>query len=168
MAGALTGTSHLTAVDATFTATVTDSAQDSTSWSYTVPVTLAITTMSPLPAGQVGVNYSQAMTAIGGKGVYTWALSAGSTVPGGLSLNATTGLISGPPAAAATSNFSIQATDSNKVTASQTFALNINLAASLQTLSPNTSNVGLSLPMSITGANTHFVQGTTVASLGQA
>src|ERR1039457_7458687 len=67
-AGALTGTPPLTAINATFTVKVTDSSNDSTSGSFTVPVTLAITTTSPLPTGQVGVNYSQTLTAIGGSG----------------------------------------------------------------------------------------------------
>src|ERR1017187_6371902 len=125
-----------------------------------VPGGLAITTTSPLPTGQVGVNYSQTLTAIGGSGLYTWAVSVGSSLPGGLLLNSVTGLISGPPTTAAASNFTIQAT------ASQAFALTINPAASIQTLSPSSANAGLSLQVSITGSYTHFVQGTTVASFG--
>ena len=165
-AGALTGTPPLTAINATFTVKVTDSSNDSTSGSFTVPVTLAITTTSPLPTGQVGVNYSQTLTAMGGSGLYTWAVSVGSSLPGGLLLNSVTGLISGPPTAAAASNFTIQATDSSQATASQAFALTINPPASIQTLSPSSANAGLSLQVSITGSYTHFVQGTTVASFG--
>jgi hypothetical protein len=165
-AGALTGTPPLTAINATFTVKVTDSSNDSTSGSFTVPVTLAITTTSPLPTGQVGVNYSQTLTAIGGSGLYTWAVSVGSSLPGGLLLNSVTGLISGPPTTAAASNFTIQATDSSQATASQAFALTINPAASIQTLAPSSANAGLSLQVSITGSYTHFVQGTTVASFG--
>ncbi|HUE21278.1 MAG TPA: putative Ig domain-containing protein, partial [Bryobacteraceae bacterium] len=165
-AGVLAGTPPVTAVDAAFSVAVTDSTNNSTPGSFSLPVTLAITTASPLPTGQVGVNYSQTLTAIGGTGVYTWALSAGSSLPGGLSLNSATGLISGPPSTAATSNFTIQATDSNRATATQAFAVTINPAAAIQTLSPNTSNAGLSLQVSITGSFTHFVQGTTVANFG--
>src|ERR1019366_3864106 len=116
-AGALTGTPPLTAINATFTVKVTDSSNDSTSGSFTVPVTLAITTTSQLPTGQVGVNYSQTLTAIGGSGLYTWAVSVGSSLPGGLLLNSVTGLIGGPPTTAAASNFTIQATDSSQATA---------------------------------------------------
>ena len=165
-AGVLAGTPPVTAVDATFSVAVTDSTNNSASGSFSVPVTLAITTASPLPTGQVGVNYSQTLTAIGGSGVYTWALSAGSSLPGGLSLNSATGLISGPPSTAATSSFTVQATDSNRATATQAFAVTINPAAAIQTLSPNTSNAGLSLQVSIAGSFTHFVQGTTVANFG--
>src|ERR1035441_6503977 len=67
---------------------------------------------------------------------------------------------------AAASNFTIQATDSSQATASQAFALTINPAAAIQTLSPSSANAGLSLQVSITGSYTHFVQGTTVASFG--
>ena len=165
-AGVLTGTPPLTATNATFTVTVTDSSNNSTSGSFTVPVTLAITTTSPLPTGQVGVNYSQTLTAIGGSGQYTWAVSAGSSLPGGLTLNTASGLIGGQPTIAVASNFTIQVTDSNQAIASQAFVLTINPAASIQTLSPNSANAGLSLQVSITGSYTHFVQGTTVASFG--
>jgi hypothetical protein len=164
-AGALTGMPPLTAVDSTFTVTVTDSLNVATSGSFTVPVTLAITTTSPLPTGQVGVNYSQNLTATGGTGQYTWSVTTG-TLPNPLALNPTTGLISGQPSAATTANFTIQVQDSNQVTASVPFTLTINPAASIQTLSPNSSNAGLSLQVSITGSYTHFAQGTTVASFG--
>jgi len=164
-AGALTGMPPLTAVDSTFTVTVTDSLNVATSGSFTVPVTLAITTTSPLPTGQVGVNYSQSLTATGGTGQYTWSVTVGA-LPNPPALNPTTGLISGQPSAATTANFTIQVQDSNQVTASVPFTLTINPAASIQTLSPNSSNAGLSLQVSITGSYTHFAQGTTVASFG--
>jgi hypothetical protein len=165
-AGALTGTPPLTALDATFTVKVTDSANNSTSGVFTVPVTLAIITASPLPTGQVGVSYSQTVTAIGGTGTYTWAVSAG-TLPSGLSLNSATGLISGPPGAAISgASFTIKVTDTNQVTVTKPFMLTINPAASIQTLAPNSSNAGLSLQVAITGSYTHFVQGTSMASFG--
>jgi hypothetical protein len=163
--GALTGTPPVTAVDATFTVKVTDSGNNSTSGSFTVPVTLAITTASPLPTGQVGVSYAQTMAAVGGTGAYTWTVSVGS-LPAGLTLAAATGAISGQPTAAIAANFTIQVQDSNQVTAALPFALTINPAASILTLSPNSSNAGLSLQVSITGSYTHFVQGTSVASFG--
>jgi hypothetical protein len=165
-AGALTGTPPLSAVDSSFMVKVTDSIGNATSGTFAVPVTLAITTTSPLPTGQVGVNYSQTVTAVGGTGSYAWTVSAG-TLPGGLSLNSTTGLISGPPSTAINGDsFTIQVTDTNQVTATQPFTVTIIPAAAIQTLSPNTSNAGLSLQVAITGSNTHFVQGTSMASFG--
>jgi hypothetical protein len=144
---------------------VTDSGNNTASLPFTLPVTLVITTASPLPTGQVGVNYSQTLTAAGGTGTYTWTVTVGS-LPGGLTLAAATGAITGQPTTAASSNFTIQVQDSSQLTASGPFALTINPAASLQSLSPNSSHAGLSLEVTITGSYTHFAQGTTVATFG--
>lgn len=150
-----------------FTIKVTDSIGGTAtkSLALTINPALLITTGSPLPTGQVGVNYSQTVTATGGSGQYTWSVSVG-TLPGGLSLNSATGQISGLPSTAATSNFTIQVTDTNQVTAAQPFALTINPPATIQTVAPNSANAGLSLQVTITGAYTNFVQGTTIASFG--
>jgi hypothetical protein len=69
-----------------------------------------------MPVGTVGVLYSRTLTATGGTGGFnTWTVSAGS-LPAGLTLNPTSGVISGtPPAfvgATVTSNFSITVKDS--------------------------------------------------------
>ncbi len=55
-----------------------------------------ITTATVLPNGTSGVYYYQTLTASGGTGSYTWAISSG-TLPPGLSLSST-GIISGVPA----------------------------------------------------------------------
>ena len=64
------------------------------------PVPLAITTAS-LPAGTVGAAYSATLAANGGTPPYTWSITSGS-LPGGLTLSATTGNITGMPTAAGT------------------------------------------------------------------
>ncbi len=58
------------------------------------------------------------MQAAGGSPPYSWQLTAGA-LPGGLSLNASSGVISGTPSAAGTFNFTIQVTDSANLTASR-------------------------------------------------
>jgi len=150
-----------------FTIKVTDttSATATKAFALTVNPVLLITTTSPLPTGQVGVNYSQTLTATGGSGSYTWSVSAG-TLPAGLSLTPATGLISGQPTTSGTANFTIQVTDTDSVTATQSFALTINPAPTILTLSPNAANAGLALQVSITGSYTNFVQGTTTANFG--
>jgi RHS repeat-associated protein len=60
---------------------------------------LQITTSS-LHDGTAGQAYSATLGAIGGSQSYTWAITSG-TLPSGLSLNATTGVISGTPTGAA-------------------------------------------------------------------
>jgi sugar lactone lactonase YvrE len=60
--------------------------------------------------GTAGSAFSQTLTAGGGYGPYTWALASGS-LPAGLRLNPTTGVISGTPTAAGTTSFSVRVTD---------------------------------------------------------
>jgi Putative Ig domain len=57
------------------------------------PQQLAITSLS-LPQLQAGIPYAATLTAQGGKTPYRWSVSSGS-LPTGLSLNGSTGLISG-------------------------------------------------------------------------
>jgi hypothetical protein len=92
------------------------------------PSTLAITTTS-LANGQVGVGYSQTLTATGGTTPYSWAISVGS-LPAGLSLNTSTGVISGLPKAVGTSSFTVQVTDSEVPAVSKTAALSITIKRS--------------------------------------
>jgi uncharacterized repeat protein (TIGR03803 family) len=71
---------------------------------------LQITTTS-LPSGTVSVPYSATLAATGGLPPYTWAVTQGS-LPAGLTLNASTGMISGTPTTAGTSDFTVQVSDS--------------------------------------------------------
>jgi len=71
----------------------------------------AITTGASLPGATVGTSYSQTIAATGTTPI-TWAVSAGS-LPAGLTLNASTGVISGTPTGTAgTSTFTVRATNS--------------------------------------------------------
>ncbi|MDR3280073.1 MAG: Ig domain-containing protein [Synergistaceae bacterium] len=65
---------------------------------------------SSLPGGTAGAAYSQALSATGTTPI-TWSLDSGS-LPNGLSINGTTGVISGTPTTAGTFNFTIKATNS--------------------------------------------------------
>jgi hypothetical protein len=76
-------------------------------------IPLVITTAS-LPGGTTAVAYNQTLASNGGSTV-TWSLSVG-TLPTGLTLNATTGAITGTPAGAGTSNFTVRATRGTEVT----------------------------------------------------
>jgi len=81
-----------------------------------------ITTTS-LPGGTVGTAYNQTLTATGDTPI-TWSFTG--TLPAGLSL-AGTGVISGMPTTAGTSNFNVIATNAK---GSDTKALTITIAAS--------------------------------------
>ena len=106
--------SPTTAGNSTFTVKVADAEVPAVSatQSYTVTVvpTLAITTAS-LPAANIGVAYTTTITATGGVSPYTFAVTTGS-LPAGLTLNATTGVLSGTPTAAGAFTFTVQVTDS--------------------------------------------------------
>jgi hypothetical protein len=76
------------------------------------PSPLVITNPSPsLTPGQTLVPYSAAITVSGGVAPYAWSVRAGQ-LPSGLTLNPSTGQISGTPVLVTTSDFTIQVTDS--------------------------------------------------------
>ena len=64
----------------------------------------------PPPGGQVGVGYSDQLTVSGGTAPYTWSVSAGS-LPPGLSLGSTSGLISGTPTTTGNYAFTVRIVD---------------------------------------------------------
>jgi hypothetical protein len=67
-----------------------------------------------LPIATQNLRYSATLTATGGPAPYNWSIAPGSgTLPPGLTLNAASGIISGTPTVAGTSNFTVQVTNSN-------------------------------------------------------
>ena len=92
---------------------------------YSGPTPLDITTTS-LPDGAVGVFYSQTLQATGGTTPYSWSIVSGS-LPGGLFLNSSTGVISGTPTTVETSNFTARVTDSASPAGTDDQALAINV-----------------------------------------
>ncbi len=98
-----------------------------------VPLSISTTT---LPAGTAGTAYSAPITAIGGVYPYTWSVISGS-LPSGLTLGSSSGVISGTPQNAGQSNFTVQVVDSETPPVSATAQLSI-------TINPNGSgNPGL-------------------------
>ena len=131
--GAISGT-PTTATGSPFSFSVT--VKDSTgSTSPAQPLSIAIIagvtiTTSSLPNGTVGVAYSQALAASGGTAPYSnWTVSSGS-LPAGLSLNSSTGSISGTPTTAGSPSFSVTVKDSVGNT-SPAKALSITIVAPL-------------------------------------
>jgi Putative Ig domain len=82
---------------------------------------LSITTTS-LPNGTVGSSYTATLMATGGTGSYTWSATG---LPAGLSVTATTGVISGTPTATGTFTVDATVTDGAGTTASATLALHV-------------------------------------------
>ena len=80
-----------------------------------------------LPGGTLGTAYSTTLAATGGTPPYTWSISAGS-LPAGLTLNGTSGAVTGTPQAAGTFNFTVKVTDAAQATASAPLSLNIGVS----------------------------------------
>src|SRR6185503_13160897 len=109
-----------------FTVQVIDSGSASATKQFTISVSssLGITTPTTLPSGVVGVAYTLTLAAIGGTGPYRWALTSGS-LPNGLTLSSSSGLISGTPANTGTFAFAVVVTDSTSLTSNQQFNITI-------------------------------------------
>jgi predicted RNA-binding protein with TRAM domain len=107
-----------------FTLVVTDAdlQQANQAESVTIAADPSITS-SVLPAGEVGAYYDVTPSAAAGTGSYTWSVTG--TLPTGLTIDSSTGEISGTPTAADTFLFTLVATDSNNQQATQTESVTI-------------------------------------------
>ncbi len=130
----------------TITAQVAAGAQSATkalSIVVAAPPAVSITTTA-LPGGTQGVAYSTTLAASGGTPPYTWSLASG-TLPAGLALGASSGVISGTPTAAGTSSFTVQVAAGAQ---SATKALGIVVASPVSSTWPGTT-----VPPVIAGAD---------------
>ncbi len=117
-----------------FTIAVADSMADQATASglnITVNPALAIPT-STLPAASVATPYLQSIPTTGGDGVVVFSAA---NLPSWLTLNASTGVVSGTPPAAGTVTFSVTATDNLGGTATQQLGITVN-GASVNTPPP--------------------------------
>src|SRR5215831_9759271 len=113
-----------------FTVKVTDALSQSATkaFSLTISAALTITTTSPLPAAQVGHAYNTTLQRSGGVAPFTWSVTP--ALPAVLSLNPSTGQITGTPAAGTAGThsltFSVQDSSTPTQTASKMLSLTIN------------------------------------------
>jgi hypothetical protein len=76
------------------------------------------------PAGKNGVAYSVTFAATGGVAPYAWSVSAGA-LPPGLSLNASSGVVSGTPTAVGSYRFTLTVSDAKGHTGAKAFTITI-------------------------------------------
>ncbi len=120
-----------------FTARVSDSSGDSATRSFSITIApgLSITSTSPLAAAAVGTAYSQALAALAGAPPYQWSVVSGA-LPDGLSLNPSTGVLSGTPGAGGNFSFTVQVADTAGTTISKPFTMTVVSALTITTASP--------------------------------
>jgi uncharacterized protein YdaL len=153
----------------TGTSTVKVQVSDSSQPTQTATATLVLTvnaqlvvTTSALPAGTVGQTYRAAMSATGGVAPYTWAVTTGK-LPAGLTLDRSTGAITGTPTASTNSTVVITATDSSTpspATVTKTFTLTVRPAPLLivsASLPSGKVNQPYSTPVTAMGGTAPYV-----------
>ncbi len=168
-AGVVSGT-PTTAGTANFTVQATSATPEVNTKAYSIvvsPAALAVTTTS-LPAGVVSTAYNSSVAATGGTPPYTWSITGGA-LPGGLTLNASTGAITGTPSAAATANFTVQAADSAAHTAPKALSITVTstppLAVATTSLAAGNVGVGYSQTLAATGGTAPYAWAVTAGAL---
>ena len=148
LGGALSGT-PMNPGTTSVTFQVTDSIGNSATATLSITINAGVSVTAPaLSSAYPGTAYaSAAFTASGGSGTgftWSWAAASGSTLPNGLGIDSSTGIVSGTPAntgtSSATSSVVVTATDSvgNKGSAT----VSITIEASVTVTSPATLPAG--------------------------
>src|SRR5438094_1645396 len=128
---------------------------------FTIVATPVIT--SPLTAcGAVGAAFSYTITASNNPTSFS-----ASPLPAGLTINTSTGVISGTPTAAGTTNVTITASNGPCNTASATLVITIGAVPTTSSLSPTCATAG-GPQFALTVNGTNFVSGSTVQWSGTA
>jgi hypothetical protein len=151
--GAVTGTPS-NSISTTFTISATDANSCAGTRTYTLsPACPAITiTPATLARGTVGVAYNQTLTASGGTAPYSaWTVTAG-TLPAGLTLNSSTGAITGTPTAfnAAGVSFTVRVNDSYGCQDTQVISLQICPVISISPTSLSAATIGTAYSQTVT------------------
>lgn len=126
--GSLSGT-PIEAGNFSFTVTATDSSAGSGPYTgnraYTIQVTAPTIAVSPgvLPDATIGDAYAESVTASGGAGPYTFAITGGA-LPPGLTLGVD-GALAGTPTTAGEYPFTVTATDANGFTGIQDYSIGV-------------------------------------------
>ncbi|TXI02102.1 MAG: hypothetical protein E6Q76_16095, partial [Rhizobium sp.] len=156
-AGSISGTPGTTLATTNFTVTVTDANAQTASALFALTVNSAVTATQAIPLMTLTANHTvTGFTPIiggGGTGSLSYAITPG--LPSGLSLNTSTGQISGTATSASSATtYVVAITDINGATASNTFILSVNASPTATQAIPSmtlTSNHAATPFMPVTG-----------------
>ena len=159
-----------------FNVHVVDASSKTADKSYTASVALPTLTLSPgtLPSATQNRPYSATLSASGGTSPYTYSVDSG-TLPNGVTLNATTGALSGTPSQVQNASFSIRVTDSTPstgahATVAQSYTIQVNapptIAVNPPTLSNATYGVSYSQTLSANGGSAPYTFSSTALPAG--
>ena len=134
-----------------YTLAVSDStgASASQQCALTVAANLTILTVSVPDASQFS-QYSQSLSAGGGKSPYVWSVSSGS-LPPGLNLSSA-GLLSGSATQLGLFNFTVKVMDSSGASAQKPFSIDVFFGLIVAACPPSAVEIGLQVGVSLAGA----------------
>lgn len=127
--------------------------------SFSITVSSLCFFSNPLLEGDLNSFYRESLIVSGGVAPLTWTVKGGN-LPPGITINSTSGLLSGTPTALGLYNFTIQVVDSTGATATQSFSLTINPALAFTTVSPlpgGTAGVSYSTTFAASGGLAPYV-----------
>lgn len=151
-----------------FTYTASNSAGTSASATVSLVITAPATvTIAPasgaLPAATKGSAWSQSLSATGGSAPYTWTAHG---LPTGITLNSTTGALSGTPTTSGSFSFTLTAQDAGGVSSTVTYTLVVTndappaatlvMTPAAGALSPGTVGTALSQTFTVSGGATPY------------
>jgi hypothetical protein len=150
--GTISGTAT---VNGTFnyTVTVKDSAGNTGTVNCAVTVNPPVpppTLICPINIGQLGVAYNSSVVVSGGVGPYTYSIYSGA-LPTGLTLNTSTGAITGKPTVAGSFNFSIMVVDALGHSAISNCTQSCGNGTSTWNFATPTGNQGNTQPYTVNG-----------------
>jgi len=166
--GAINGTPSETGVFS-FSAKVLDNASESDIKILSIKInSLPVISTASFVDGEIGLAYSQPVSATGGVTPYTWSITPGA-LPASLTLNPATGVIGGTPTAQGTSSFDVALTDALGATASK-LGLSITIwpALTISTTSLSDGVVDIAYPtqtLSATGGKAGYLWSITSGGL---